>query len=77
MRFGNFGLGLSLLTCIVGLVVLVIAAWIWWRILAKTGYGGPLGLLMLVPIANLVLLLVLAFGEWPVEKEVHRSQGGK
>jgi hypothetical protein len=45
--------------------------------LAKTGYGGPLGLLMVVPIANLVLLLVLAFGEWPVEKEVHRLQGGK
>jgi uncharacterized membrane protein len=71
------GLGMSLLSCVVGLIVLVIAAWVWWRILAKTGYGGALGLLMLVPIANLVLLLVLAFGEWPVEKEVHRLQGGR
>lgn len=77
MRFGNFGSGLTLLSCVVGLVLLVIVAWIWWRILAKTGYGGPLGLLMVVPIANLVLLLVLAFGEWPVEREVRRLQGGK
>jgi uncharacterized membrane protein len=77
VRFPGMGLGLSLLSCVVSLIVLVIAAWIWWRILAKTGYGGPLGLLMLVPIANLVLLLVLAFGEWPVEKEIHRLQGGQ
>lgn len=68
---------MTLLSCVVGLVLLVIVAWIWWRILAKTGYGGPLGLLMVVPIANLVLLLVLAFGEWPVEREVRRLQGGK
>ncbi|MGA2112701.1 MAG: hypothetical protein ABSG98_11235 [Anaerolineales bacterium] len=77
MRFGGMGLGLSLLTCVVSLIVLVIGAWIWWRILAKTGYGGPLGLLMLVPIANLVLLFVLALGEWPIEKELQRSEAGR
>jgi hypothetical protein len=29
-----------------------------------------MGLLMLIPVANLIMLLVLAFGEWPIEREV-------
>jgi len=43
---------------------------VWWRIMGKTGYPGVLGLLMLVPIANLVMFLVLAFSTWPIEKEL-------
>ena len=41
-----------------------------WRITAKTGYSGALGLLYFVPIANFVFLLVLAFSEWPVHREL-------
>ncbi len=47
------------------------------RILAKTGYSGALGLLMFVPFANFILLLVLAFGTWPIETEVRRLRGGQ
>jgi len=49
---------------------MVLAAVIWWKIFAKAGYSGALGLLMLVPVANLVMLLVLAFGTWPVHREL-------
>ena len=42
----------------------------WGKIFSKTGYGWALGLLMLIPIANLIMLLVLAFGDWPVLKEL-------
>lgn len=40
----------------------------WWRILSKTGYPGPIGLLMWVPLLNVVLLFWLAFSEWPIER---------
>ena len=58
-----------LLLAIVGLVAGII---IWWRILAKTGYAGALGLLMIVPGANAILLLLLAFTRWPIEEELAR-----
>ena len=32
-----------LIAALVGLVALVISVVIWWKIFAKTGYGGPLG----------------------------------
>jgi len=43
---------------------------IWWRIFRRTGAHGAMGLLMLVPAVNVILLFVLAFGPWPVEQEV-------
>jgi hypothetical protein len=38
-----------------------------WTIVKKTGRPGCLSLLFYVPLANLVLLAVLAFVRWPVE----------
>ena len=65
-------IGVGLLIAFIVLFVLciiTITLIIWWRILSKTGFHGALGLLMIVPIANFILLLVLAFAEWPVQKE--------
>ncbi|EGD50802.1 hypothetical protein TheetDRAFT_2406 [Thermoanaerobacter ethanolicus JW 200] len=42
---------------------------IWWKIFDKAGYGGAYGLLMFIPIVNFVMLLVLAFAEWPVLRD--------
>ena len=39
-----------------------------WRICRRTGYPGWLGLLMLIPIVNLVLLYFIAFADWPANK---------
>ena len=55
---------------IIAVLALVIA--IWWQIFAKTGYGGAMSLLMLIPIVNFIMLLVLAFGDWPILQEVRR-----
>ena len=71
-RIGGFRPVVWLLWLLVCLVCAIIGAIIWWRILSKAGYSGALGLLMLVPIANLVLLCVLGFGTWPIEQEVRR-----
>ena len=43
------------------------------KIFGKAGYHWALGLLMLVPIANLVMPLYLAFGQWPVLQKAPAS----
>jgi hypothetical protein len=43
---------------------------IWWRIFRRAGFHGAMGLLMLIPAVNLILLFVLAFGRWPMEREL-------
>jgi hypothetical protein len=52
------------------LVIVLLFALIHCKIFSKAGYPWALGLLMLVPIANLVMLLVLAFGDWPIHREM-------
>lgn len=42
-------------------IIFVIPAW---RICQRIGYPGPLGLLILIPFANIVLLYFIAFGPW-------------
>ena len=36
-----------------------------WGICEKTGFPGPMGLLMLIPLANTFFQLCLAFANWP------------
>ena len=40
-----------------------------WKICDKAGFNGALGLLMLVPIANIILPLYVAFAAWPALKQ--------
>lgn len=65
--FGLVGgvLGCSIILVIIGFILLL-----WWKIFDKAGYGGPFGLLMVIPIANIVMLCVLAFGRWPILQEL-------
>ena len=44
-----------------------------WRILTKAGLPGPLSLLMLVPVANIILPFYVAFTDWPAL----RNGGGR
>jgi hypothetical protein len=39
-----------------------------WRICQRTGYPGWLGILILIPIANLVLLYFIAFSNWTADR---------
>ncbi len=67
---GLFG-GLMLVWMLVILAVVVFFIWLYWRILDKAGLQGPLALLNLIPgIGNLIVLLILAFSEWPVQRGV-------
>lgn len=44
------------------------------KIFSKAGYHWALGLIMLVPLGNLVMLLILAFGECPIHKQMRQMQ---
>ena len=60
------------------ILLLFVAFWvyIWIRLVGKTGNNQWLGLLMLVPIANLILLIWLAFSEWPLERRAAAPPSG-
>jgi hypothetical protein len=48
------------------LAILVVALVVpYWKIWSRTGHSGAWGLLMLIPLANIISLWVLAFKEWP------------
>ena len=52
------------------LAVVVLTAVLFCKIFSKAGYHWALGLIMLIPIGNLVMLCVLAFGQWPIHREL-------
>lgn len=56
---------------LVGLAATVFAVIIYWKIFSKAGYSGAMGLLMFVPIANIIALCILAFGNWPIYEELN------
>ena len=64
-----------LLILFLGLVWTVVKAVVCWKIFAKAGYAGALGLLMLIPIVDVVMAFVLAFGRWPILRELEHLKG--
>lgn len=36
-----------------------------WKIFQKAGFNGALGILMIIPFVNIVMIFYLAFAEWP------------
>lgn len=56
-----FGTGSLLFLLLVGVLVVIP----YWKLWQRTGHSGAWGLLMLVPLVNLISLWVLAFKEWP------------
>ena len=49
---------------VIGIVVVIPV----WRICQRAGFPGWLGILILIPVANLFLLYFIAFADWPIEK---------
>jgi hypothetical protein len=47
----------------------VLFIWPTWRICTRAGLSGPLALLFLFPPFGLILLWVVAFIQWPVERQ--------
>jgi uncharacterized membrane protein YhaH (DUF805 family) len=68
--------GFFLVTMIVVLAITVAFTWLFWRVFAKTGMNGALGLLCLIPsIGPIICLVILAFGRWPIEEQLAAPPG--
>jgi hypothetical protein len=64
---------------IFGLAIFVLYIVCFWRIFSKAGFSGWMSLLSLIPgVGQLVIILILAFGEWPALRELNarRQQMG-
>lgn len=58
-------------------VFAVLFVWPTCRIIGKTGFHPLLGLLVLVPVANIGLLLFLAFADWPALNTQDTEERGR
>ncbi len=65
-----FGIVLILIMILFALLTSILMVVAYCKICSRTGHNWALGLLMLVPVANVVLPLVLAFTDWPIQKEL-------
>lgn len=45
------------------------------KIISRAGYSGWWVLVMFVPILNIVMLLIFAFKEWPIQRELAELRG--
>jgi hypothetical protein len=51
-----------------GIIAFFIA--MFWNIFAKAGFSGARAFLLFIPIVNIVIILMFAFGEWPMRREL-------
>jgi len=53
----------------------------WWKIFSKAGYSGARSLLLIFPLVNLIVFLLFAFSEWPIQRRLRGvdrpPQGGR
>ena len=60
--------------------IIAIAIWIvfllgYVKIISKAGYSGWWVLIMFVPIVNVIMFLVFAYKEWPIQRELAELRG--
>jgi len=63
-----------LLWLTIAIVSIGLTLLIWCRLFSRAGFHWAMGLLMLVPIANIIMPLYLAFAEWPVLRQLKALQ---
>jgi len=54
--------------------LIVFAVYLYMRVARKAGWTLWHGLLMLVPVANVVFVIMFAFTEWPVERRLREAE---
>jgi uncharacterized membrane protein YhaH (DUF805 family) len=55
------------------LLFIVLQIVIGWKIASKAGYSGALSLLLFVPFVNFIIILIFAFAEWPIQKQLRAA----
>ncbi len=59
---------------VIALAMLILHVVVFCKIYARAGYPWAMGFLMLIPIVNFILMLILAFSEWPIQRQVKQLQ---
>ena len=69
--FSNIGFAeIGIIAILVLFALIFLGILPYWMIYKKTGQSGAMSLLQLIPVVNIIMLFVLAFGEWPIEREL-------
>jgi energy-coupling factor transporter transmembrane protein EcfT len=71
--------GISTTAIVIG-ALFAVAIWVvfliaYVKIISRAGYSGWWVLVMFVPILNIVMLLIFAFKEWPIQRELAELRG--
>ena len=75
--FGPAFMIMIVCSLLISLAMAILFIVIWWRILKKVGWPSPLAFLMMVPLANTILPICLAFSKWPVLQELEELRAFK
>jgi hypothetical protein len=66
-NYGALLAGMSGIILIIVFACLAFVIFLFWRIFSKAGYPGAMAFLILIPaVGGLIVLCVLAFGQWKV-----------
>ena len=65
-----------LFVAVIALLFFVLVIYCYYRIAEKAGYNPWISLLAIVPGASLILLLIFAFSEWPIQRELRQLRAG-
>jgi hypothetical protein len=65
-----FGAIFIIFMILFALILTIVQILAFCKIFSKAGFSWALGLLMLVPIANIIMFFFLAFADWPVHREL-------
>src|ERR1017187_7193438 len=66
-NYGALLAGMSGIILIIVFACLAFIIFLFWRIFSKAGYPGAMSFLLLIPaVGSLIVLCILAFGQWKV-----------
>ncbi|MGH3439195.1 MAG: hypothetical protein ACRDRN_22380 [Sciscionella sp.] len=63
-------MALVIILILIYVAIFVAIVWAYVRIIQRSGYSGWWVLMALVPIGNIVMLMLFAFKEWPIQREL-------
>lgn len=75
--FGPAFIIMIICSLLMSLAMAILFIVIWWRILKKVGWPSPLAFLMMIPLANTIVPICLAFSKWPVHQELEELRAFK
>jgi uncharacterized membrane protein YhaH (DUF805 family) len=61
--------GINIWSLIIILIIILPSLWLGALVLKKAGYSGWWSLTMFIPLVNIIMMWVFAFGTWPIEQK--------